>query len=225
MTSPGRSRRRRFLLWTGVVLLVAGLGCIGWVAWQLYVTTWVAQRDQDRSVAATERVWQDAQPGGDGVSDDDVRLAEGVVALVRIPAFGDDYVVPVREGTGDDVLARGFGLFDGSPDPGEVGNYALGGHRVTHGEPLRHMPDLEPGDVVEVTTADTVYTYTLDTAGDALTVDMADTWVVGPDPVPPSGGEPVSEQVGSRRLLTLVTCSELFHTDHRLVAFGHLTDR
>ena len=27
------------------------------------------------------------------------------------------------------------------------------------------------------------------------------------------------------RLLTLVTCAELFHTDDRMVAFGHLVDR
>jgi sortase A len=26
------------------------------------------------------------------------------------------------------------------------------------------------------------------------------------------------------RLLTLVTCAELFHTDDRLVVFGHLVD-
>jgi sortase A len=28
-----------------------------------------------------------------------------------------------------------------------------------------------------------------------------------------------------RRLVTLVTCAELFHTDDRMVAFGHLVDR
>jgi sortase A len=30
---------------------------------------------------------------------------------------------------------------------------------------------------------------------------------------------------GDPRLLTLVTCAELFHTDDRMVAFGHLVDR
>ena len=32
-------------------------------------------------------------------------------ALIRIPRFGKKYVVPVLEGTSDDVLARGFGHF------------------------------------------------------------------------------------------------------------------
>ncbi len=225
MAEP-RGRMRRILRWTGVLMILAGLACASWVGWELYGTTWVAKRDQDRTVAATERVWSTGPDTPSGpVSEDEQALAEGVVALVRIPAFGEDYVVPVREGTSEDVLEGGFGLFDGSPGPGEAGNYALGGHRVTNGEPLRRMPELEPGDVVEVTTKDTIYTYTLDTAGDALTVGYDEPWVLAPDPAAPGGGEPVSRQVGSRRLLSLVTCAELFNTDDRLVAFGHLTDQ
>jgi sortase A len=27
-----------------------------------------------------------------------------------------------------------------------------------------------------------------------------------------------------QRLITLTTCSELFHTDNRMIAFGHLVD-
>ena len=87
------------------------------------------------------------------------------------------------------------------------------------------MPELEAGDTVEVVTADMVYTYTLDTAGDALSVGIDDAWVTATDPVDPDTGASITQQVGSDRLLTLVTCAELFHTDDRLVAFGHLTDR
>ncbi len=32
-------------------------------------------------------------------------------ALIRIPAFGKKYVVPVLEGTSDDVLSQGYGHF------------------------------------------------------------------------------------------------------------------
>ena len=141
---------------------------------------------------------------------------------MHIPAFGNDYTVPAHAGTSDEALAAGFGIFAGSADPGDVGNLALAGHRITQGEPLRNMPDLKPGDVVEVETEDVSYTYTLDTAGDALTVGINDTWVTQPSPVAPTG-ENITSTVGSDRLLTLVTCLELFHTDERLVAFGHLT--
>jgi sortase A len=43
------------------------------------------------------------------------------------------------------------------------------------------------------------------------------------DPLPhnPSGGvEPA--QTAGQQLITLTTCSELFHTDNRMIAFGHL---
>ena len=84
-------------------------------------------------------------------------------ALIRIPKFGKKYVVPVLEGTSTRVLARGFGHFAETAHPGQVGNYALAGHRVTHGEPLRRMPELRPGDRVIVETVAHTYTYRLDT--------------------------------------------------------------
>ena len=94
-------------------------------------------------VERLERGWHEGQST--------VRVDEGVAgSIVRIPRLGDGYRVPVLEGTSDDVLASGFGHFDGTAGPGEVGNYALAGHRVTHGEPLRDMPDLEVGDEVVV---------------------------------------------------------------------------
>ena len=74
-------------------------------------------------------------------------------------------------------------------------------------------------------TADRVYTYVLDTGGDDLTVDFAEDWVLDPAPVNPDGGlQPPTGAEPGQRLLTLVTCAELFHTDDRLVAFGHLVD-
>jgi sortase A len=44
------------------------------------------------------------------------------------------------------------------------------------------------------------------------------------DPVPhnPDGGVEPPSQVAGQRLITLTTCSEIFHTDNRMIAFGHL---
>jgi sortase A len=44
------------------------------------------------------------------------------------------------------------------------------------------------------------------------------------DPLPdnPVDGGPEPEQVAGQRLITLTTCSEIFHTDNRMIAFGHL---
>jgi len=200
----------------GGLLVVSGLAILGWLAWQTFGTTWQSERVHRDLVDRAERHWaRGERPPAD---------AHGEVgAVLRIPAFGEDYAVPVLEGTSDTVLAAGFGHFEHAAGPGERGNYAVAGHRVTHGEPLRDMPSLEPGDQVVVETARWTYTYVLDSAGDALTVDFTDTWVVDPRPVNPDPGG-----VGPARhprLLTLTTCAELFHTDDRLVAFGHLESK
>ncbi|MFC7496594.1 MULTISPECIES: class E sortase [unclassified Nocardioides] len=215
MTEP---RRRRKLLWAGLALIVAGVAVLAYVGWELYGTTWVAKREQERIVKETEQAWESGQGSASGFPED-------VVALIRIPVFGEEYVVPAHVGTDDDTLARGFGIFEAAAGPGAVGNFAVSGHRITHGEPLRNMPELEAGDEIVVETRRTTYTYELVTDGDALSVGFDEGWVVEPDPTDPETGEQVSEVAGSRRLITLVTCAELFHTDDRLVAFGRLVSR
>ena len=47
-------------------------------------------------------------------------------------------------------------------------------------------------------------------------------WVVQALPGNPEAGGVQPAQEPGQRLITLTTCSELFHTDNRMVAFGHL---
>lgn len=213
-----RDRRRGWTFWIGLGLVLAGLSILGWIGWQLYGTNYVSQQRHHDTVDQLEQEW--AKPPSQ--AREDVETKQGkAYAIVRIPAFGDDFAVPVLEGVEDDALASGIGHFETSAGPGEVGNYALAGHRVTHGEPLRNMPDLEAGDEIIVETRDTIYTYVLDTGGDELRVPFTAGWVVEPHPVNPDsdGVNPLEDK---DRLITLTTCAELFHTDDRLVAFGHL---
>ena len=84
------------------------------------------------------------------------------------------------------------------------------------------MPDLRPGDRVIVETRRSVFTYVLDTGGDALAVPFTAGWVLEPAPRNPEGGDAATRPLVGQRLITLTTCSELFHTDDRYVAFGHL---
>ncbi len=204
----------RWSVLLGSALLLTGVAVLGYVVWQLVGSTWVSERRHADSVDSLEKAW--AEPGGEvAVSTD-----QGTVrAVVRIPAFGVDYAVPVVDGVDDEALASGFGRFPSSEDPGGTGNYTLAGHRVTHGEPLRDMEDLEPGDEVVVETRDAIYTYVLDTGGDELRVGLEDDWVLADAPANPDGG--TGPAVGER-LITLTTCAELFSTDDRWVAFGHL---
>lgn len=220
----GRAPRRHgFVFYLGLVMVLAGLGMLGYVGWQYLGTNVVSHQKQHRLVTDLQQSWRsDAGAGGSSQG----RLHAGTTplgdaeALIRIPRFGADYVMPVLHGVDDGALASGFGHFPHTADPGEKGNYALAAHRVTHGEPLHDMPRLRPGDKVVVETRDAVYTYRLDTDPNALVVGFHDVWVIDRHPVnpDPDGVQPPS----SRRLITLTTCAELFHTDERMIAFGHL---
>ena len=217
MTDAGPRRRERRAL--GWLLVLVGLGLLSYVGWQMLGTNVVAERRHREVTRSLEQEWAAGQRF--------VRIERDVVAraLIRIPKFGPDYAVPVLEGVSEEALASGYGHFEQSATPGAVGNYALAGHRVTHGEPLRDMPSLVPGDEVVVETGTHVYTYVLDTGGDDLEVPFTETWVLDPVPDNPDQGEPEPAQRTGQRLITLTTCAELFHTDNRLIAFGHLESR
>ena len=209
--------RRRLGFWFGLGLVLAGLGLLGYVGWQFFGTNWTSSRKQQQAVQALRQNWQQ----GKLIAPREVPSGQAS-ALIRIPKFGKKYVVPVFEGTSTDILAKGYGHFPRTSDPGQVGNYALAAHRVTHGEPLRRMPELRPGDTVIVETARATYTYVLDTDPNKLVVPFTGVWVLDRHPhnPDPNGVEPPAGT--GQRLITLTTCSELFHTDNRMIAFGHL---
>lgn len=205
-------------MWLGVAMIVAGVAMLGWVGWQFWGTNWIAHREQSRVTDSLRTQWIQ---GGEKLAPKYVPQGKAS-ALVRIPRLGKGYVVPVLEGVSPDVLSRGYGHFTRSADPGEVGNYALAAHRVTHGEPLRRLPELRPGDKVIVETADATYTYALDTDPRKLVIAFTGVWVLDPLPENPERGGVQPAQEPGQRLITLTTCSEIFHTDDRMIAFGHL---
>ncbi|NGN95312.1 class E sortase [Nocardioides sp. KC13] len=214
-TTQTRSRGRRAVFWTGIVLVIAGLSVLGYVAWEFYGTTIVSKERQREATSKIERAW------GSGQTEVTTEFGSAG-ALIEIPRFGKDYRIPVLEGTSDRALGAGFGHFDGTAGPGEVGNFALAGHRVTHGEPLRNLPDLRPGDKIRVLTREKTYVYALTSGGDDLIVPFTSIWVTDPLPDNPERGGVEPEQKKGQRLITLTTCSELFHTDNRMIAFGKL---
>lgn len=211
-----RKPPHRILLWVGVVSIASGVALLAYVAWQLVGTNIVSHHRQQQLIEQLHDEWN--QPSG-GSAARQPRPGEPT-AVVRIPRFGSDYAVPLVEGVTDDALASGLGHFSDTAAPGEPGNFAMAGHRITHGEPLRDMPDLRPGDLVEVETRNVTYTYVIDTDPEDLVVSYSDTWVLNPHPVnpDPAGVQPAD----NTHLLTMATCAELFHSDDRMVLFGHL---
>jgi sortase A len=227
--STQRSRRTRARLVTfalALALVLTGVGALGYVGWEYWGTDVVAKHKQADIRADLRERW--AHPTvADVLGPAAAAPVQGTAqALVRIPRFGNSYEVPLIEGVRDSDLSRGIGHFPGT-GPGQIGNFALAAHRITHGEPFRQMPALRPGDEVIVETSDATYTYVLDTNPNDLVVPFSEGWVIDPVPVPPRGeappGMPVFDSTRPHEaLITLTTCSELFHTDDRMIAFGHL---
>jgi sortase A len=216
-SSSQRSRRPRKFnrpwLFVGLGLIASGLAVLAWVGWEFWGTNVVSHHRQEQIASKVQQGW--------GSGEDTVATKFGkATAILHVPRFGNNYAVPVLEGDSEEVLAAGIAHFPHTAGPGQVGNYALAAHRVTHGEPFAKFPHLRATDEVYVETRTATYEYQLDNGGTDLVVPMQDTWVIDPSPVNPDGG--VQPTPSSKRLITLVTCSEIFHTDNRSVVFGHL---
>ncbi|MEU7056280.1 class E sortase [Streptomyces sp. NPDC046197] len=139
-------------------------------------------------------------------------------AVLTIPRL--DLRVPVAEGVGkQDVLNKGYvGHYPGTQQPGRAGNFALAGHRNTHGEPFRYLNRLRPHDVVEVETRAAVYTYAVDRT--LPQTSAQDSGVLRP--VPSSVTEPGYGYTEPGYYITLTTCTPEYTSRYRLVVWGQL---
>ena len=197
------------LVTAGVLVLLFAVYLVFWSD----VRTAAAQSDlRDSFEQQTEAVAADVQPGKP-VKVKPFKVGEGI-AEMTIPRLGKDWRWIVVEGVGDDDIAKGPGHFPGTAGPGELGNFAVAGHRATHGEPFAYLDSVVPGDHVVVRTAAGWFTYTV-----TLTqlVPPTRTDVIDPVPGQPNG-------VVSQSLLTLVTCNPRWGSSERLIVSGILSE-
>jgi len=88
----------------------------------------------------------------------DTVLGEGFAKL-RITVLGADYVFTVVEGTEPDDLYIGPGHYSQTQLPGEQGNFAVAGHRVSKGSPFNDLGLLSSCDAIVVETRDDWFVY------------------------------------------------------------------
>ena len=100
----------------------------------------------------------------------------------------------------------------GTQWPGQIGNYAVAGHRVTAGNPFWSLPSMQDGDLVYIQTRLNNYTYRV--TGKKIVLPT-DTVVL--DPVP---GHP--RQRPTQRTITLITCDPAWTGTHRVIVTGVL---
>ncbi|WP_434590071.1 class E sortase [Streptomyces sp. A5-4] len=140
-------------------------------------------------------------------------------AVLRIPRL--DVTAPVAQGISKDgVLDKGYvGHYPQTAQPGRPGNFALAGHRNTHGEPFRRIDRLRAGDEIKVETKDAVYTYAV---GKTLAQTTArDSGVIAK--VPRSNLSPGVGYSEAGYYLTLTTCTPEYTSKYRLVVWATIT--
>ena len=194
----------------GELLITLGVLLVLFVAWQLVWTDVVADAEMDQEVASLEAAFDDpAATAVPGLKD--VKFGQAF-AIVRIPQFGLKYARPVYEGTTRDVLMHGIGHYASTAMPGELGNFAVAGHRTTYGKPFNRIDDLRRGDVVIVETRQTWFVYRVSST-EVVAPSRAD--VILPVPEQP-GAEP------AEALLTMTSCHPEFSSRERYVVHATL---
>ncbi|WP_223734930.1 class E sortase [Streptomyces purpurogeneiscleroticus] len=219
------------LVWTAAELAVTlGAVLVLLVVHQLWWTNQEAQADARQRVSRLEREWRAPAPRPapseapsatpePGPAEEAPRSApDPAYAVLRIPRLG--VTAPVAEGVGKaGVLDKGYvGHYPRTAQPGRAGNFALAGHRNTHGEPFRRLDRLRPGDTVRIDTAEARYTYLVErtlpqtTPGDGTVLAR----------IPYSSVHPGHRFTEPGYYLTLTTCTPEYTSTYRLVVWGRL---
>ncbi|WP_425314671.1 class E sortase [Streptacidiphilus jiangxiensis] len=203
----------------GELLITLGVVMILFVAYQLWWTNVRADEYASGQVSTLEHQW-----GGDGSSKNHPPYPTSVApgskfAIIYIPKL--DVKTPIAEGTDkESILDNGLvGHYTGAQETAfpwaSSGNFALAGHRNTHGEPFRYIPRLVPGDKIVVETAYDWYTYVVTSSLPQTSPNNVS--VIAP--VPPQSGF-----TGPGRYITLTTCTPEFTSTYRMAVWGKLVE-
>ncbi len=227
--APRRTRRRRrrdpvgaAVGVLGELMLTLGLLLGLFVVWQLGWTDVIAERTQAELIDEIEWL-EPVEPAPDPAPEpaptgEPPVMAEPeyltTFAALYVPRWGSDYERVITQGVDKreilDVL--GIGHYPGTAMPGDVGNFAVSGHRTTYGKPFNRVAELEIGDPLVVRTEDAWYVYRV-TGTDVVLPHQVE--VIAPVPNQP-GVEP------DGRYMTLTTCHPMFSARERFIVWAEL---
>ncbi|WP_059014633.1 class E sortase [Mycobacterium sp. M26] len=207
---------RSALRWTGEIAITLGVILALFVVYLLWWTgleTAGAQRglraelDRNASTVAVPAAHIDPPPAIPAVGKPYLRIES--------PALGEDWSWVVVEGVDLPQLALGPGHYPGTAGPGEVGNFAVAGHRAGHAAPFENLDRLKPGDVVVFSFGESQWTYRVDRS---FLTEPTDVGVIAAVPGQPHGA-------ATKRLMTLTTCDPKYGVRFkRLIVVGTLIE-
>lgn len=112
------------------------------------------------------------------------------IGVINIPSINVNY--PILSTYSDELLKIAPCKFHG-PNPNEVGNLCIAGHNYRNSKFFSKVPDLEKGDIIEIT----------DLGGTTLEYAVYDKYIVNPDEL-----ECTSQLTGGKKEVTLITCTD-----------------
>ncbi|GLY15040.1 class E sortase [Kineosporia sp. NBRC 101677] len=192
----------------GVLLLV---GVAGFLSWTRHSGS---ERAAD-TVQALQEQWRESpqapvvgeQPGSGPAPSAAATVPGKAFAIMTVPRFGSDWKMPVFEGTGAPALRAGVGHYAGTARPGEIGNFAVAGHRTTWARPFQDVDRLRAGDKVVVQTREARFTYR-----------VTDHELVRPDQTA------VLDAVPGQARLTMTTCHPEYSDSQRWIVHAELVE-
>lgn len=210
---------RKILQVFGELLLTAGVVLLLFVAWELWWTNVEADAKQGQAIEKFAKDFTGpVTPPAEKVDygKPKVTAAPGygeTIGVMYVPRFGKEYSRPIIQGTGVDVLdSLGLGHYEGTTMPGAPGNFAVAGHRQTHGAVLDNIHQLVPGDRIYVQTKDGYYTYV-----------YRNNQIVLPSRTDVLLPVPTKKDAKPRdSYLTMTSCNPRFGAQERIIAYSLL---
>lgn len=205
----------------GELFITVGLVMLLFVTYQLWYTNLLAERTANGAAGSLRHTWEQAPGAGTPSAPPVAAFEPGQgFAILHIPKL--DLKVPVAEGISKaKVLDRGMvghygeGVLKTAMPADKQGNFAVAGHRNTHGEPFRYINKLVPGDPIVVETRDAYYTYEMTSV--LPQTSPANVSVI--KPVPEGSGF-----TAPGRYITLTTCTPEFTSTYRMIVWGRMID-
>ncbi|MFC9223714.1 class E sortase [Streptomyces hygroscopicus] len=200
----------------GELFITLGVVMLLFVTYQLWWTNIRAHQQANGAANNLQKKWDE---NGDDRDPGAFSPGQGF-AIIYIPKL--DVKAPIAEGIDKQkVLDRGMvGHYGKNPLKTAMpwdkkGNFALAGHRNTHGEPFRYINRLKPGDKIVVETQNRYYTYEMSSI--LPQTPPSNTGVI--KPVPPGSGF-----TGPGRYITLTTCTPEFTSTYRMIVWGKMVE-
>lgn len=201
----------------GEILITLGLVLLLFCAYQLWWTDVTSNQATDKAEQQLDQLFDSTPTSTGPIPKLATPPAGQPFARMFVPRFGKSWVKPIIQGVSLTDLHKGVGHYPSTALPGELGNFAVAGHRTTNGHPFRSIDNLEIGDKVYVETKDAWYTYQVFQT--RKVVDPRGGYYV----VSPAGVEDV-EKKPTKKIMTMTSCHPPYSAAKRMVAQAELVD-